>query len=226
MPGYDVIVATGRSLVRLLNHCFSEVGESEDEPHSVLRGATATLMRSEDFATAVRNDDTVPGSRGVSIFFYRVDVDRVMRPPLTAVGNYEGRAQLPLILHFLLTPWAENAEYELLLLGRAMQCIEINPILTGPLLDPLGSWDAGDAIQLSTAEITTEEVMRTFDSLAVDFKLSVPYVARGVRMAAPRAWPRPPVERALTGLRPGADPSTSPLPGADAYKPDFGEDQG
>jgi hypothetical protein len=204
MPDYDSIAATGRSVVRLLNHCFSETQTSDAEPHPVFNNTRATLIRTEDLQPGTVNEDAAMlGPRAVSILFYRVDIDRSMRAPWSAVGHDEGRAHLPLGLHFLLTPWAENAEYELLLLGRAMQCLEIHPILTGPLLDPVGSWEPGDAIQITVADMTTEDVMRTFDSLPVDFKLSVPYVARVIRLSEQQARPRPVVERAIAGLRPG-----------------------
>jgi hypothetical protein len=99
-----------------------------------------------------------------------------------------------------------------------MQCLETHPILTGPLLDPTGPWAPGDAIQICLAEITTEEVMRTFDSLPVDFKLSVPYVARVIRLSEQQAHPRARVERAVTGARPGLAAVGPPLAAADALE--------
>ncbi len=198
MADYDSIASTGRSIVRLLNHGFEQ-----DNPHPLDATTTAVLIRTEDFKTDSMNGDTTALTPpAVSIFFYRVDVNRTMRASWSAVGNYEGRAHLPLDLHFLLTPWAENADYELRLLGRSMQVLETHPILTGPLLDPGGSWAPGDAIQVSIAEATTEEVMRTFDSLPIDYKLSVPYVARVIRVSEQQARPRPDVERASVGARP------------------------
>ncbi|MFO7567686.1 MAG: DUF4255 domain-containing protein [Enhygromyxa sp.] len=196
MADYDSIASTGRSVVRLLNHGFAE-----GNPLPLSTTPTAVLIRTEDFKAETNNESVAALSPpAVSIFFYRVDVNRTMRAPWSAVGNYEGRAHLPLDLHFLLTPWAGNAEYELLLLGRAMQWLETHPILTGPLLDPGGSWAPGDAVQVTIAEITTEEVMRTFDSLPVDFKLSIPYVARVIRLSEQQARPRPEVERTLVGI--------------------------
>jgi hypothetical protein len=54
---------------------------------------------------------------------------------------------------------------------------------------------------LCLAEITTEEVMRTFDSLPVDFKLSVPYLARVIRISEQAARPAANVGRADIGVR-------------------------
>ncbi len=205
MADFDSLAYTGRSIVRLLNYWFAE-----QNPHPMGTATNAVLIRTEDFKTDQNNDALlVPPT--VSVFFYRVDVNRTMRAPWSAVGHQEGRAHLPLDLHFLLTPWAENAEYELRLLGRAMQCLEVHPILSGPLLDPSGSWAPGDAIQLSVAEITTEEVMRTFDSLPFDFKLSVAYVARVVCISEQAARPAPMIGRVDAGLRPGVGSVDPPL---------------
>jgi hypothetical protein len=198
MADFDSFAGAGRSIVRLLN-----LGFAEQNPHPTSSKTRATLVRTEDFKTEPgnTNDATALNPPAVSIFFYRVDFNRTMRAPWSAVGNYEGRAHLPVDMHFLLTPWAENAEYELRLLGRAMQILETHPILTGPLLDPTGSWGASDAVQICLAEITTEEVMRTFDSLPVDFKLSVPYVARVIRISEQAARPAANVGRADIGVR-------------------------
>jgi hypothetical protein len=59
-----------------------------------------------------------------------------------------------------------------------MQCIENFPILSGPSLDPLTNWATYEAVQICLEDLSTEDVMRTYDSLPVDYKLSVPYVAR------------------------------------------------
>ncbi len=44
MADYTSIAATGRSLVRFLNHCFTE-----ENPHPLGNTTTAVLIRSEDF---------------------------------------------------------------------------------------------------------------------------------------------------------------------------------
>ena len=159
---------------RLLTACFT------DDPPVPATHATASLVRAEDFdvkVASVRRPAT-----GISIFPYRVDVNRVMRPVWSAVGSRDGQGHLPIDLHMLLTPWGKTPDDELRVLGRAMQCLETTPILSGPLLDSSGGWATGDAVQMVLGEITIEEIMRTFESLPGDYKLSVPYVARVIRI--------------------------------------------
>ena len=161
-------------------------------------------MRSEDFAGT--GADAVIHRPALSILLYRVDCNATMRAAWSAVGSQNGRAYLPLDLHFLLTPWADNAEYELRILGCAMTSLEATPHLSGPLLDPLGDWAANEVVQLCLDDVATEDVMRIFDSLPVDYKLSVGYVARVVRLEQPTGRLAPPVATAAAGGKGGVEP--------------------
>lgn len=196
MADFRSIAAAGRSIERLLNRCFDE-----EEPVPG-RQTRAVLVRTSDFEAA--NTNTVIVEPALSIFVYRVDFNRTLRSAWSAVGSQDGRAHLPLDLYFLITPWAENADFELRILGRAMSCLDATPILSGPLLDPLAGWQPGEAVQICLADLTTEDLMRTFDSLPVDYQLSVLYVARVVTLSERTATPDPAVTTLAVGSRPGA----------------------
>ena len=190
MANFQGIAAAGASIVRLLNACFDEEQPIE------LRRTRAQLVRTSDFedpATRI----TTPG---LTIFFYRVDSNKTMRAAWSAIGSQDGLPHLPLDLQFLITPWAENAEDELRILGKAMQCLESHPLLSGVFLDASAGWTPGESVQLSLGEVSTEDVMRTFDSLPLDYRLSVPYVARIVRIDGNRQQPAPPVTTLVTGI--------------------------
>jgi hypothetical protein len=174
MANAHSIASAALSVQRLLDVCFSEHQPVDDST------AKAVLVTTDDWdtdASTGRLPDT-----GITIFPYRLDLNRVMRPAWSAVGSLDGRGHLPLDMHFLITPWATLPEDELRLLGAAMQCLEATPILSGPLLEASGGWEPGDAVQVVLGDITTEEIMRTFDSLPHDYKLSVPYIARVIRI--------------------------------------------
>ncbi len=195
MPGFTSLAVAGKSIERLLNACFSV-----QEP--VSEKTRAVLLRSEEFDTKPGATGTSLPPRALSIFFYRVDFNKTMRAAWSAIGSIDGRSHLPLDLHFLITPWAGDAESELLILGRAMQCLETTPILSGPLLYPATDWLPNEGIQLVLEEISTEAVMRMFDSLPHDYKLSVPYIARVVRIDGRVAAPDPRVTTVITGITP------------------------
>jgi hypothetical protein len=81
-----------------------------------------------------------------------------------------------------------------------MQILETTPILSGPMLHSSGEWAAGDSIQIVLEEVSTEAVMRIFDSLPTDYRLSVPYIARVMRLDGRVAAPEPPVITSITGI--------------------------
>lgn len=194
MAGFAGIAAVGKSIEILLNACF------EDQQPVAGKKTKAVLVRTSDFEAG--NVPTSIGSPALSIFLYRVDFNKVMRAAWSAESGQDGRAHLGLDLHYLVTPWSENAEDEHRILGGAMQCLESMPVLSGPLLHSSGEWDADETIQLVLEEISTEAVMRTFDSLPTDYRLSVPYIARVMRLDGRVATPEGPVITAITGIAP------------------------
>ena len=140
--------------------------------------------------------------RVVSILLYRVDFNKPMRASWSAVGAQDGNAHLPVDLHYLLTAWAKNPVDEHLLIGRTMQIIEEVGALSGSLLWPTGSWAANEAVQLYLEDIGTDDLVRTFESLTCDFRLSIPYLARIVVISTSDGAGTPEVLTHVQGLRP------------------------
>src|SRR5262245_21518026 len=197
MATYECIAAAGKSIERLLSSRFLE-------PPVPVSGKTtkAILVRTEDLDLTAAGRIQPPA---LSIFLYRVEPNKATRAAWSAVGSMDGRAHLPLDIHFLLTPWADDPEFEQRILGRAMECLETTPILSGPLLDAAAGWAPNEAVQLVLEDLPTEAIMRVFDLLPTDFKLSVSYVARITRIDGRRL---PPPEGS-TGVA-GAVPSLTP----------------
>ncbi len=197
MANFSGLSAAGKSVERFLALAFLE----EEPLAGVVMDAKTkvVLARPEDYAPA--NSSSAIGSPALSILVYRVDFNKTLRAAWSAVGSQDGHSHLPVDLHFLLTPWADNAEFELLILGRAMQSLESTPILSGPLLHPSGEWAPNETIQVLLEDLSTEAVMRTFDSLPGDYRLSVPYLARIVRLDG-RSTVAPTVTTVVRGLKP------------------------
>lgn len=196
MAGFAGIAAAGKSIEMLLNSCFEDLQPLDEQNNKT----KAVLVRTTDFDPS--NVSNSIGTRALSIFLYRVDFNRVMRAAWAGTTERDGRAHLGLDLHYLITPWADNAVDEHRILGRAMQCLDSTPILSGPLLHSSGEWDAGEAIQIVLEEVSNEAVMRMFDSLPTEYRLSVPYVARVMRLDGRVAAPEGPVITAITGAVP------------------------
>ncbi len=198
MANFTAIASAGKTLERLLDARFVI---DEPVPGSV---TNAVLVRSDDFALTPGATLILPPA--LSIFLVRVDLDRTMRAAWSAAGAEDGRSHLPLNLHYLLTAWASNADHEQCILGSAMRALEDVPIVHGPTLDVSAGamWGPTEALQIVAEEMSTEAVMRTFDSLDTSYRLSVPYVARVVRIDGLDATPEPPVMTAIAGVAPSA----------------------
>lgn len=197
MASFDRIAAVGLSLEKRLSACFQAA------PPISGRTVKVSLARTEDLE---RDDAEATDVLSLTIYLYRVDYNKATRAARSAMGARNGRSHLPLDLHFLITPWAQNAQHELQILGRAMQCLEDHPMLSGPYLHPLGVWEPNEVVQIVIGEISTEEVMRTFDSLPHHYKLSVPYVARVVGIEGRVSDPAPETTEAVGRLRATATP--------------------
>lgn len=174
MAGFRSVSAAGRSIRRLLELRFREEEPITATPTSV------AIVRTEDLDPAQL--PLLVARPALTILLYRVDFNKTMRAAWSGVSLNDGRSHLALDLHFLLTAWANNAENEQLILGRALQAIEDTPILAGPLLMQATDWAPNETLQLVLEDIDTESLMRIFDSLPVDYRLSVPYVARVTRI--------------------------------------------
>jgi hypothetical protein len=196
VAGFGSIAAVGKSLEMVLNARFS---------------ASEPITGEHARAQLIQTEDLDPGSHflvrpTVSILLYRVDFNKTMRASWSAVGAADGNAHLPVDLHYLLTAWADNANYEHRLIGRAMQILEELGSLSGTLLHPDGDWSPNEAVQLYLEDVATDDLMRTFESLTCDFRLSIPYIARVVIVSTSAGTAQPDVLTYVRGIRPDLGP--------------------
>lgn len=174
----EVVSATALSIEGLLTRCMAESGAfGQSAPR-------AFVVQTDDFGPGAPNQAFATSSTKISIFPYRIEVNAATRAAWSAVASLEGVIHLPLDLHLLVTAWASNAQTELQLVGHVMACLERTPVLSGPLLHPSGSWDSNEAIQVVQNSLDLESTLRVFDSLPVDYRMSVSYIARIARIDA------------------------------------------
>lgn len=174
MAGYKALAAAGRSIVNLLNRRFVEVLDTP-VPKAVLAGTV-------DFDEVNSSPTAVIQYPALSVYCYRISVDRETRPGWSSVGYFDGIPRLPLRMHLLIAAWDTVVERELEILGLTAQILESEPIFTGPLLDPSGDWDLGDAIQVVPDDLALESMSEAFQALTTDYRLSLPYLARVIRL--------------------------------------------
>lgn len=170
MAGYQALAAAGLSIVALLNRRFDEVPEASS--------LTAFLASSNELKTMKTNTGELIQQPAISVYCYRISVDKETRPGWSAVGSVDGIPRIPLRMHLLVSAWASNVIDELRWLGLAAQVLESESILTGALLDPLGGWKPGDAIQIVTDDLALDSMSEAFQALSTDYRLTLPYIAR------------------------------------------------
>jgi hypothetical protein len=101
------------------------------------------------------------------------------------------RAPLPLDLHFLLTPLAGEPSLAHEILGWLLRTLDDTAILPSGLLNsPISNvFDASETIEVVPGQLTNEEMFRIWDVLPTKYQLSVPYVARVVRIDSLQTLP-------------------------------------
>jgi hypothetical protein len=190
MAGFRALSAVALSIVAVLNRRFEEE-LGVDRP-------TAVLATTEDFEPASRRGaNATIVSPSVSVYCYRLSVDRETRPSLSARASVDGIPRLPLRMHLLVSPWDVAAARELEWIGLAARVLESHSIISGPLLHPSGQWAAGDSIQVVQDEVALDTMSEAFQAFDYQYRLALPYLARVVRIDGDLE-PRP--ERVATVL--------------------------
>jgi hypothetical protein len=187
VAGYKALAAVGRSIVDLLNRRFDELlPPATPRPKAVLAGTV-------DFDQVNSSPTAVIQYPAISVYCYRVSVDRETRPGWSSVASFDGVPRLPLRMHLLIAAWDTVVESELEMLGITAQILESQPIFTGPLLHTSGDWSPGDAIQVVCDDLALDSMSEAFQALTTDYRLSLPYLARVVRLDGPRELDGEPV---------------------------------
>lgn len=195
MAGYRALAAAGRSVVDLLNRRILEALPDPPPPAPVPPRPTAVLAGTEDFGKVNSSPIAVIRYPALSVYCYRVSVDRETRPGWSAAATADGIPRLPLRMHLLIAAWDTVVESELEWLGLAARVLESEPILTGPLLHHTGDWDPADAIQIVADDLALDSMSEAFQALTTDYRLSLPYVIRVIRIDGVQ---RPTDERVAT----------------------------
>lgn len=178
MASYRAISATCAGVMRLLRQTWQP---------ALFNDTTLSfeVYRTSDFEN--------PMTVGVSLFLYDVRVNDTQRsyPGRVNPDGTRQRRQLPLDLHFILTPWAEEAAMEHEILGWLMRTLEDHPTLPAAALNtPTATvFNESEHVELLAGTLATEETIRIWDVLPADFRLSVPYVARVVRIDSVQTEP-------------------------------------
>lgn len=163
------INSVGESLVRFLRDTYPEPLRT-DHPCEFRQVSSAELAEADDMETAV------------TLYLYRVAVDehtRNIAPPNRA---HDRPMPLSVALYFLVIVWADDALAEQTLTAWVMSQLNQHPILDQSNLSAAGGWAREDVVHFLPFELSNEDLMRIWDALTPSYRLSIPYVARVVRI--------------------------------------------
>ena len=187
MPDSSVIADVSDTLQTVLTDAFSTLapGPPVAEVHDLQGAISTTPARMTIFLFDVIEDSTVRNRAPARDFV----------PPHVTLR----RPPVPLILRYLMTPWSGDRATDQQLLGRALQVLHDDAILSGPQLQG-GLAGTSEAIKLKLAPLTLEEQTRVWHAVQRPDRLSVTYDARVIRIDSDDLQARPPVlSRTLRG---------------------------
>lgn len=168
------------SIVQLLHNAYDAFPVPDGAPGDTMQDeypcsfrvlSSGELKGNVDFGTTL------------SLYLYRVLHNEHVRSQ-PAQGRNSSALPLSLDLHFLITIWSESAAAEQSICAWVMAELHRHPILDVSSLTEEGGWRSDDIVQIIPAELTTEDLMRIWDALAPDYRLSLSYIARVIRIDA------------------------------------------
>lgn len=189
MATYQAIFATCSAICNMLRKA-----RAADLYGADIENVDCAVFTTSDF------NGNIPAEGEVALFLYRVEVNAVQRtlPPRPRPDGLRERPHLPLDIHFLLIPRANEASLQQSILGWMMRVLEDNASIPANLLNS-GQEEvffAEEHVEITPGSLSTEEMLRIWDQLPGDFNICVPYAARVVRIESPLATAEgPPVLR-------------------------------
>jgi hypothetical protein len=174
MANYLAIAAVAKTLMRLI--------EEQCPRDEFTAQPQFQLYQSHDFGTTLVTE-------GFSLMLWRVTVNNARNQlPRRGPDQVLRRPALPVDLHFLLTPWAGEAERQLRLMGWAMRFVEDNACISANMLNhsltrrerPVFQPD--ESVELYCDPPGLADYLGLWDKYRARWQTSVNYVARMVML--------------------------------------------
>ncbi len=181
MANVHAIRSVSNSLVSFLATSYpEELQRSHPMAFTLLSGGE---LADENFAL----------DRALSLFLFRIGVSPHLRNTSTLAGS-RGTQPLALELHYMMTVWSSSAETEQVVMSWAMRHMHQHPMLDVSSLTsvPLakrkpvssltsdGGWSPDEIVHVVPAELSNEDLLRLWDTLKPNYRLSYTYLARVV----------------------------------------------
>ncbi len=179
MANVKSIHSVCNSIIQFLHNAYEAYPVPDGDPGTTLQDEYPCSFR---VISSGELDPSADFGTSLTLYLYRVLVNEHVRSQPMARSSGEGVLPLSVDLHFLITVWAESAAAEQTICAWAMQQLHQQPIMDVSSLTAEGGWRNDDVVQIIPAELSNEDLMRVWDALAPDYRLSLSYIARVVRI--------------------------------------------
>ncbi|ALP53825.1 hypothetical protein Tel_12150 [Candidatus Tenderia electrophaga] len=179
MANIKSIHSVCNSIVQYLQNAYEAYPLPEGAPNTTMQDeypcnfrviASGELEPDADFGTSL------------TLYLYRVTINEHMRSQTRARGALDDAVPLSVDLHFLISVWADSAAAEHTICAWVMSQLHQHPIMDVSSLTEEGGWRQDDVVQIIPAELSNEDLMRIWDALAPNYRLSLSYIARVIRI--------------------------------------------
>ena len=159
----------GDSLVAFLRNAYPEPLRT-DHPCEFRLISSGELKENKDLGIAV------------TLYLYRLDIDKHARNN-PHPDHLKGTAKpLSLCLYYIFIIWADTPLVENTLAAWIMSEMNQHPVLDRSILSNSGGWQPDDQVYIVPVEMSNEDLMRMWEAMTPSYRLSLPYIARVVRI--------------------------------------------
>ncbi|WP_419694208.1 DUF4255 domain-containing protein [Mesorhizobium muleiense] len=180
MPDHAVIADVSTTLESVLTNAFLNLGPQPPvaEVHDLSGQISTNPARLTLFLFEVAEDASLRN---------RPALQSVVPPGLTLQ-----KPPMPLLLRYLMTPWSGDRVTDHRILGRTLQTLYGDAIISGPSLMG-GLANTSQALKVKLAPMEIDDRSRVWHAIQRPYRLSLIYEVRVVNLDATQTQTRPPI---------------------------------
>lgn len=179
MANINGIHSVCNSIIQFLHNAYEAYPVPEGDPDTTMQDEYPCTFR---VLSSGELEPNVDFGTSLSLYLYRVLINEHVRSQPVARNSSDAPLPLSVDLHFFITVWADSAAAEQTICAWAMHQLHQHPIMDVSSLTEEGGWRNDDVVQIIPAELSNEDLMRVWDALAPDYRLSLSYIARVIRI--------------------------------------------
>jgi hypothetical protein len=180
MPDYSVIADVSETLQSVLTDAFTTLGPQP--PVAEVHDLSGQIS-------------TNPARLTLFLFEIAEDASLRNRPPvqgIAAPGLTLQKPPMPLLLRYMMTPWSGDRVTDHRILGRTLQTLYDDAIISGPSL--LGGLaNTSEALKVKLVPLELEDRSRVWHAIQRPYRISLIYEVRVIHLDSTEIDTRPPI---------------------------------